>query len=114
MNTVHGTIHCRSFNHLYGNQLFNIIRTDVSSDFHLYQLEWTPNSIRIYRDNQFYFRYDKPALPTYQNWPFDNQFDILINSAVGGDWGGAMGIDDSIFPQVKDQCKLKRFTKSLH
>ena len=45
------------------------------------------------------FRYDKPANAGYAEWPFDNQFNIKINTAFGGDWGGALGIDDSVLPQ---------------
>jgi hypothetical protein len=32
-------------------------------------------------------------------WPFINDFFIILNSAVGGSWGGQKGVDDSIFPQ---------------
>ena len=32
-------------------------------------------------------------------WPFDQRFHLLLNIAVGGNWGGVQGVDDSIFPQ---------------
>jgi hypothetical protein len=32
------------------------------------------------------------------SWPFDNNFNIILNIAIGGAWGGIKGIDDSIFP----------------
>jgi beta-glucanase (GH16 family) len=32
-------------------------------------------------------------------WPFDKQFHLLLNIAVGGNWGGKFGVDDSIFSQ---------------
>jgi len=31
-------------------------------------------------------------------WPFNQQFYLLLNLAVGGNWGGKMGIDDTAFP----------------
>ncbi|MNI18957.1 Beta-glucanase precursor [compost metagenome] len=31
-------------------------------------------------------------------WPFDKRFHLLLNLAVGGDWGGVQGIDASAFP----------------
>lgn len=34
-----------------------------------------------------------------KNWPYDNEFKMIINSAVGGNWGGANGVDETIFPQ---------------
>jgi hypothetical protein len=97
---VHGTIHCKAHYHSIGTQVGNLIQTPGASDgFNLYQLEWTPTSIKAFRNGKFYFRYDKPALPTYQTWPFDNQMNMLLNFAVGGDWGGAQGIDESVYPQ---------------
>lgn len=35
----------------------------------------------------------------YKTWPFDKPFHILLNLAVGGNWGGTKGIDNAIFPQ---------------
>ena len=38
--------------------------------------------------------------PYHRKLPFKNNGDIILieNLAVGGSWGGAKGIDDSIFP----------------
>jgi len=35
----------------------------------------------------------------YLYWPFNKQFFIILNVAVGGTWGGEQGVDNSIFPQ---------------
>jgi beta-glucanase (GH16 family) len=32
-------------------------------------------------------------------WPFDKPFHLILNLAIGGDWGGVKGIDDAAFPQ---------------
>ena len=32
--------------------------------------------------------------------PYDKRFHILLNLAIGGNWGGQKGIDDSLFPHV--------------
>jgi hypothetical protein len=32
-------------------------------------------------------------------WPFDKRFHMLLNVAVGGNWGGSKGVDASVFPQ---------------
>jgi len=34
----------------------------------------------------------------FSTWPFDTPENIIINTAVGGNWGGAQGVDDNIFP----------------
>ena len=41
----------------------------------------------------YYHKYDKIAFCNY-----DNPFFLIINLAIGGDWGGVEGIDTSIFP----------------
>jgi beta-glucanase (GH16 family) len=43
-----------------------------------------------------------PAVKTPENWPFDQAAYFILNIAVGGDWGGAQGIDNSIFPQTME------------
>ncbi|MCR5331440.1 MAG: hypothetical protein K6E62_09675, partial [Lachnospiraceae bacterium] len=42
------------------------------------------------------------STPTYKEWPFDRRFHLLLNVAVGGDWGGARGVDDNIWPQAME------------
>ena len=33
-------------------------------------------------------------------WPFDQPFHLVLNVAVGGDWGGAKGVDEAAFKVV--------------
>jgi beta-glucanase (GH16 family) len=35
-----------------------------------------------------------------KEWPFDQPFYMILNLAIGGDWGGKKGIDENIFPAV--------------
>jgi beta-glucanase (GH16 family) len=39
-----------------------------------------------------------PNNKTQEEWPFDQPFYLLLNLAVGGNFGGPK-VDDSIFPQ---------------
>jgi hypothetical protein len=52
----------------------------------------------VFVDNTLFFTAvnDKSG---WQGWPFDKEFHLLLNVAIGGAWGGAKGIDDTIFPQ---------------
>ena len=34
-----------------------------------------------------------------EHWPFDKSFHLILNQAVGGDWGGRLGVDTSFYPQ---------------
>ncbi len=99
MNRIHGTIHTEAFNHTKGTQVGrSVIASDVASEFHVYTLEWWPDRIDIFLDGEKYFTVSDNGTG-FAAWPFDQRFHLLLNIAVGGAWGGAQGIDDSIFPQ---------------
>ena len=61
-------------------------------------MEWEASEYRIYVDDNLIFTFVNEG-KGYKVWPFDKRFHLLLNVAVGGNWGGAQGIDDSIFPQ---------------
>lgn len=54
--------------------------------------------IDIYVDDNKFFTYVNTE-KTYEAWPFDQKLYLILNLAIGGNWGGQQGIDDSIFPQ---------------
>jgi beta-glucanase (GH16 family) len=70
---------------------------NTSTEFHLYRLDWTPYALKGFIDDQLVFQFINEG-KGYTVWPFDKRFHLLLNLAVGGDWGGAQGVDDSIFP----------------
>ena len=45
------------------------------------------------------------------DWPFDHPLHIILNLAVGGNWGGSRGIDNSIWPQslIVDYVRVYTF-----
>ncbi|MBX2924640.1 MAG: glycoside hydrolase family 16 protein [Chitinophagaceae bacterium] len=99
-DSVFGTVHTDAYNHRIGTQKGkNTFRSDLSEAFHVYTLDWDENEIKIFIDQELYFTYPNEK-KTYREWPFDQRFHLLMNMAVGGDWGGSRGIDDSIFPQA--------------
>ena len=81
-NKVHGTIHCGAYNHTIGTQKGQSTSFDDQT-CNLFQLDWRKNSIRIYVNNQLYFNFNKEENADEDEWPFDNQFNIIINTAVG-------------------------------
>lgn len=95
-NNVHFTLHSSSFFGANGKGGAKIITT-ASDDFHIYRLDWTPYGIRGFFDNEKVFEYINPN-SGFASWPYDKKFHLLLNIAVGGNWGGAQGIDDTIFP----------------
>lgn len=98
-NRVYATVHTEAFNHLEGTQDTDTLRvSDAEENFHVYALEWTPEKISWSVDGQQYASFENRHA-TYKEWPFDQPFHLILNIAVGGNWGGAQGVDDSIWPQ---------------
>ena len=96
---IHASVHTKKYNHIQGTQKTDTIKVnDVSEKFHVYKVDWTPEKIDVYVDDQKYFTYINTE-KSYEAWPFDQPYYIILNLAVGGFWGGKEGIDDSIFPQ---------------
>ena len=98
-NVIHGTVHTQAFNHTIGTQKGQqILVPGAMTDFHVYAIEWSADRIDFYVDATKYFTFANSGNGPAE-WPFDQAFFLIINTAVGGDWGGQHGIDDSIFPQ---------------
>lgn len=96
---IHGSVHDKTYNWVKGTQKTAIIDVpDAMEAFHVYAMEWTPERIDLYVDQHKYLSF-RNEHKTYAEWPFDHKFFLLLNIAVGGDWGGRKGVDDSIFPQ---------------
>ena len=70
----------------------------IENDFHIYSLEWEPTYIKGFVDGDLYFYKQKPSEPSSSLWPYNNPFFLILNLAIGGEWGGVQGVDNSIFP----------------
>lgn len=57
-----------------------------------------PERIAVGRDDRNYFQFGRDASGGRDAWPFDAPQYLLLNLAVGGNWGGQKGIDPAIFP----------------
>lgn len=97
-NRVHITVHTEAYNHSIGTQVgkSRIVST-ASTEFHLYRVDWTPKEIKGYIDDVLLFTFPNERKGS-ATWPFDKRFHLLLNIAVGGNWGGAQGVDPEVFP----------------
>jgi beta-glucanase (GH16 family) len=84
LNKIYGTLHYpgRSGGNADGN---TIMIPDATMAFHTYAVEWTPTSIKIYVDAQLFHTVANSAA-----LPFNQNFFILLNMAMGGNFGGAV------------------------
>ena len=68
-----------------------------SDDFHIYALEWFPERMDFYFDQQKYFSFNLDEAGAGPDNPFRKPQYLLLNLALGGDWGGPM--DNGVLPQ---------------
>lgn len=98
-NTIHANVHTEKYNHMRGNNKGDTITVEAPwKDFHVYAIEWYPERIDFFVDDKKYFTYENEGSGEAA-WPFDDPCYLILNTAIGGSWGGQEGIDDSIFPQ---------------
>ncbi|MGY4397162.1 beta-glucanase (GH16 family) [Sphingomonas sp. UYAg733] len=99
-NIVHATLHSGAFNHRKGTQRGAQVRLpDNCTVFHRYQLDWRANAITIGVDDSAYMRVANDQPGGAAAWPFTRPYNLILNLAIGGDWGGAKGVDDPALPQ---------------
>ncbi len=59
-------------------------------------MEWDEAGFKYYVDDVLLTTVLRGDKKSFEDWPFDHEFYMIINLAIGGFWGGE--IDDSIFP----------------
>ena len=98
-DSVFASVHTESYNHVIGTQRTKGYHLrSAPSRFHVYALEWDVETIKAYVDNDLYLTFKKEAGDS-KVWPFDKKFHLLLNVAVGGNWGAVQGVDPDAFPQ---------------
>jgi beta-glucanase (GH16 family) len=84
LNKIYGTLHYPG--HSGGNaDGATIIIPDATTAFHTYAVDWSATSIKIYVDAQLFHTVANSAA-----LPFNQNFFILLNMAMGGNFGGAV------------------------
>jgi beta-glucanase (GH16 family) len=98
-NVIYGTAHNEMYNGANGTQKgSNVFVPTAQDSFHVYGLEWTANQVVWSVDSVAYFTYTDPGYG-FNAWPYNSNFFLILNIAIGGNWGGQQGVDNSIFPQ---------------
>ena len=112
---VYSTIHTGAYNHSLDTQIgYNITGNTWESEFHVYGLEWSPGHMEAFVDGVSYGVYGfnpyvNPDIAVSDAWPFDIDFHLIMNLAIGGSWGGS--VDDSIFPQTLEVDYVRVYQK---
>ncbi len=108
-DSIFGTIHTNAYNHIKGTQkMKGIFISSPYNQFHNYSIEWSPEKIDFLMDGLVYNHFANEHLSTNE-WAFDQPFHLLLNVAIGGGWGGKMGVDDTIFPVTMEVDYVRHF-----
>ncbi|MFH4966192.1 glycoside hydrolase family 16 protein [Gaetbulibacter sp. M235] len=101
-NIAHTNIHTKS-DYGYTNNKTAVNLKTAEEEFHTYGIIWTENAIQFYIDSPENIKNTyAPSPKTQENWPFNQPFYLIMNFAVGGDWGGKNGVDETIWPQTME------------
>jgi beta-glucanase (GH16 family) len=88
-NNVLGTFHWQdSASDSYAGYGLETEASTSTSEFHLYSLEWTPDVIYVLYDNEIYVTFANNS-----SLPFDADFFLILNVAMGGNLGGDIDPD---------------------
>ncbi len=96
---IHFAAHSDRYNHMRGIQKNCVCPApDCTADFHTYGLRREPGKISWYYDGVEKFSLEKENDADWTSWPFDSDFYLILNFAVGGGWGGMQGVDMAGMP----------------
>ncbi|MFK7773091.1 MAG: family 16 glycosylhydrolase [Saprospiraceae bacterium] len=96
--TAHASTHNGAYYFKLGNHQTGILDVkNMNKEFHTYAIDWGPESMIATVDGIEYFTYTDDKKPLA--WPFGKHQNIILNLAMGGGWGGAEGMDESMTSQ---------------
>jgi len=84
LNKIFGTIHYPGHSGANGVGGTTVIST-ATTDFHRYAVIWTATNIQFLVDDVAYF-----STPNNATMPFNQNFFIILNLAIGGNFGGTV------------------------
>lgn len=104
-NRFHCAAHTKNKNGLNGqNFKGSQVVENATADFHIISMEWVKAEVLGYDRIHMYIDGKETAtfgetgpLRDSGDWPFNKNFYFILNFAIGGNWGGAQGIDDTMF-----------------
>lgn len=111
-NKVYTTIHTSSGYGSSGSGT-SISLPGCEEEFHNYGIIWTEKYVRFYIDSPENIKYTySPSAKNSETWPFNKPAFFILNVAVGGNWAGAQGIDNTIFPQKMEIDYVRVYQES--
>lgn len=94
--TIFTTLHTADSHGASKNTKKDVVK-GIEEGFHTFAADWTEDQIAFYIDDSLFYTFS-PEKTDEKVWPFDQPFYIILNLAIGGNFGGE-SIDDTVFPQ---------------
>lgn len=96
-DTAHGTIHYKNNNgdHAQNGQSTQLETGIFNDDFHVFSMEWNDRLIRWFLDGKPYYGVN---ITSDELSEFHENFFLILNVAIGGDWPGSPNASTQ-FPQ---------------
>lgn len=104
-NVAYGTLHFKTFQGETRSSSGTYRGEDLSKGFHVYALEWEPDSMRWYVD-------DRLIHATAVGIPHTPHY-IILNTAVGGSWPGNPD-STTLFPQYHDIDYVRVYARTSY
>lgn len=106
LNTVHFADDFNNHKYIGGSSEFN-----NDNQFHKYGIEWDENKIIWFLDDKETYRIlsSNPAISN--NWPFNADFHLIFNTAVGGNLGGEIDSVSLVNPKFMEVDYVKVYQK---
>jgi beta-glucanase (GH16 family) len=107
---LHGSVHTALYNHRRkSHKSKRTFRADAHEAFHVYALEWTKDGLALAVDDEVFFEFRRQPAGGSAAWPFDHPFHLILNIAVGGNWGGKDGIAEDVCPAEMEVAYVRVF-----
>ncbi|SEW53470.1 carbohydrate-binding protein [Chitinophaga arvensicola] len=104
--TVLSTIHTQNRNWTNVGGISNTKKLmDADTTYHVYSMEWEPDTIRFFYDTSRILTYANPHTD-WKDWPFDQKFHLILNLAIGGGMGGSIAEADWPDSMVVDYARI--------
>ncbi|MDQ8181867.1 glycoside hydrolase family 16 protein [Pelagicoccus sp. SDUM812005] len=111
VGTVHASAHSKAYQWQAGTQKTATVSVpDATEAFHTYSLEWDETEVKAFVDGELFFTFQNEG-KGWESWPYQRDYYLLLNVAVGGLWGAAKGIDEDRFPQRMEVDYVRVYQK---
>lgn len=111
-NNIHGSVHSKAAYFKLGTQRTgHLYVNNVTNDYHVFAIEWFEDRIDWFVDGTKYYTVYNDGWG-WEWWPFNYDFHVILNLAIGGDWGGAQGVDPNKWPRqmLVDYVRIYDYT----